>query len=88
MFHSTFCLRSQFYDYNSTVVYWSAYIRDIMVQYVFENQITNPQKLTGTIEIDESLFGRKHKYHHGAMVSRVHVWVCKTITIMNNLKVY
>ena len=75
--------------YNSTAVYWSAYIRDIMVQYVFENQITNPQKLTGTIEIDESLFGRKHKYHHGRMVSRVHVWVCKNYYYdMNNLKVY
>ena len=51
-------------DY-STAVQWAAWIRDLLVQWVWEEVITQELKFDGIMEIDESLFGRKIKYHRG-----------------------
>ena len=49
--------------YKSTAVDWASFVREVMVEYV--SSTVSTLKFTGTVEIDESLFGRKHKYHRG-----------------------
>lgn len=46
-------------SYSNTAVLWARDMRDVIVQWVYNEIITAPMKFTGVIEIDESLFGRK-----------------------------
>lgn len=57
------CANQSGLHYTSTAVDWASFIREIMMNYV-HNTASN-MKLSGTIEIDESLFGKKQKYHRG-----------------------
>ncbi len=61
--------------YKSTAVYWCSYIRDLFVQYVYEYVIKDEMKLSGIVEIDESHFGKKCKYHCGNVKSQIDVWI-------------
>ena len=50
-------------DYRHTAVNWASYIGELFCQYVFDTY----ERITfdGEVEIDESIFGRKVKYHKG-----------------------
>ena len=60
-------------SYGSTGVNWGVNVREIFKDY-FARHIRD-EKLRGEIEIDESLFGRKVKYHRGNPNVGVKVWV-------------
>ena len=62
-------------SYKSTSVNWANFCRDLFVQYVWEKVVLEELKLEGEIEVDESLFGHKCKYHRGKLKSRIAVWV-------------
>ena len=51
-------------DYSNTAVQWGSYIREVMVQY--HHDIIKTTEFDGDVELDESVFGRKSKYHRGA----------------------
>ena len=55
----------------------STTIQQIFVQYVHEEVISSEMKLGGDaiVEIDESHFGKKYKYHCGQVKSKIDVWV-------------
>ena len=61
--------------YKSTAVYWGQYVRDLFVQYVWEDVIQQPEKLSGVVEVDESLFGKRYKYHRGHVKSQINIWI-------------
>ena len=50
-------------NYGSTAVDWGSFCRDLFVEYYVCN-IRHTQ-FSGEIEMDESLFGRRTKYHRG-----------------------
>ena len=50
-------------NYSTTSVDWANFVREPMKMWVNE-EIPN-FKITGIVEIDESLFGRRMKYHRG-----------------------
>ena len=50
-------------------------IRDIFAEYVWRFVIQDEMKLRGDVEIDESMFGRKCKYHRGNPHVGCKVWV-------------
>ena len=54
-------------DYKKTSVDWASYCREILKHFVFTQYLDeeNPLRLSGQIEIDESLFGRRFKYNKG-----------------------
>ena len=41
-------------NYGSTAVYWASYIRDIFMQYVYDEVISARMILSGVVEVDES----------------------------------
>ena len=49
--------------YGTTAVNWASFIRELFKEHFHRN--TKGKKLQGEIEIDESLFGRRVKYHRG-----------------------
>ena len=59
-------------SYRSTCVDWASYYRDIFIEVVSEE--LKVVKLSGLIEIDESLFGRRFKHHRGAKKGN-QVWI-------------
>ncbi len=63
--------------YNSTAVTWSSYLRDVFMQYVWDSVIQSEMKLGGcnVVEVDESHFGKKCKYHRGNIKSSIDVWI-------------
>ena len=61
--------------YKSTACYWLGYLRDCFIQYIWEDVIQAEMKLTGTLEVDESHFCKKCKYHLGSMKSKINVWI-------------
>ena len=62
-------------DYKHTAVDWSNMIRAMFMEYVYVEVHTKLMKLSGTIEIDESLFGRKVKAHRGNPNHGLKVWI-------------
>ena len=50
-------------SYTTTAVNWACFIREMFKEH-FYNDLRH-RKFAGTVEIDESLFGRKVKYHKG-----------------------
>jgi len=66
------CAANSAVAYGSTAVDWGSFCRDLFMEYFV--QTISPVKLSGVVEIDESLFGRRTKYHRG--LSRGHkVWI-------------
>lgn len=57
------CARFIGMAYRSTAVNWASFMREVFKEY-FNNTLRNV-KLQGIVEIDESLFGRRVKYHKG-----------------------
>lgn len=51
------------FNYKTTCVKWASKMRDIMMAWVVEKMAT--MRFSGIVEIDESLFGRRVKYHRG-----------------------
>ncbi|XP_041485936.1 uncharacterized protein LOC121432146 [Lytechinus variegatus] len=63
-------------DYKKTSVDWANYTRDLFKKFVDSHyNVENPVKLQGEVEIDESLFGRRCKYHRGDGNKGVKVWI-------------
>ena len=75
------CAEAAGIDYKKSSVDWANFIRDLFKQYVFEHYSTI--KLAGEVEVDESLFGRKVKYHRGEKVGK-DVWVMGLVERANN----
>jgi transposase-like protein len=59
-------------DYGSTAVHWAKVVRNLYVHYY--KDVIKPYVMTGSIEIDESLFGRRVKYNRGNPLGQ-RVWV-------------
>ena len=59
--------------YKSTAPNWSSYMREMFKEHFHRN--TKHVKFSGTIEIDESFFGRKMKYHKGNPSSGLKIWI-------------
>ena len=62
-------------NYKSTAVDWASYIRDIFMQYVYDEVICARMMLSGVVEVDESLFGKRCKYHRGKPKTGIKVWI-------------
>ena len=60
-------------SYGSSAVDWAGHIRELFKDDFRRNRMNH--KLSGEIEIDESLFGRRVKYHRGNPNVGVKVWV-------------
>lgn len=59
------CARFSGVAYKSTTVHWGSFIRELFKEYRYFEVHIKTKKLTGTVEIDESLFGRRVKHHRG-----------------------
>ncbi|XP_045206192.2 uncharacterized protein LOC123558376 [Mercenaria mercenaria] len=59
--------------YKSTAVDWASFVRELFKEH-FHRSIRH-RKLTGEVEIDESLFGRRVKFHRGNPNKGLKVWV-------------
>ena len=57
------CAQVSGVGYASTAVDWGSFCRDLFVEYYVREIRDEP--LHGEVEIDESLFGRRTKYHRG-----------------------
>ncbi|CAG2198649.1 unnamed protein product [Mytilus edulis] len=66
------CSKSANMDYKNTSVNWASYIRELFCQYV--STIYDYTEFEGEVELDESLFGRKVKYHRGNS-SGLRIWI-------------
>lgn len=49
--------------YGSTAVNWGSFVREVFKEHFHRN--TRMKKLSGIVELDESLFGKRTKYHRG-----------------------
>lgn len=57
------CAKFSGMAYGSTAVNWASFTRELFKEYFYTN--LRLRKLQGVIEIDESLFGRRVKFHRG-----------------------
>ena len=62
-------------SYKSAAVDWANFIRKIFHQWVQSNISDNEVKLSGEVEIDESLFGRKVKHNRGDPSKGNKIWI-------------
>ena len=60
-------------SYKSTAVDWASYMREMFKEYFHRR--TRNKVLGGVVEIDESLFGRRVKYHKGNPNKGMKVWI-------------
>ena len=67
------CSRMSGVHYQSTGVDWGCFLRELFKEY-FHRHIRN-RKISGEIEIDESLFGRHVKHHRGNPKKGCKIWV-------------
>ena len=75
--------------YRRTAVEWAKHIRHIFVDFIWINIIQPQAKFSGEVEIDESVFGHKMKYHKGKPNRGVKVWVVGLIErATNNIILY
>lgn len=65
--------------YGHTACDYSNFIRDLYKEFVYN--LLKTFQLSGVIEIDESLFGRKIKYHRGAKKNQ-QLWIFGKFTII------
>ena len=72
--------------YGSTAVDWASFCRDLFVEYYAQH--IRDEKFSGEVEIDESLFGRRTKYHRGDPRG-LKVWIFGLVErTTNRLKVF
>eukprot|EP00057_Strongylocentrotus_purpuratus_P023867 XP_011678341.1 PREDICTED: uncharacterized protein LOC105445032 [Strongylocentrotus purpuratus] len=75
------CMSTQAgFDYKKTAVDWANFVRDLVRLFVKEA----PIKLSGEVEVDESLFGRRCKYDKGNPNIGTKVWVISLIERLSN----
>ena len=67
------CAKFSGMAYGSSAVDWASFMRELFLEHYVRN-IKN-LKLSGTIEIDESLFGRRVKFHRGNPNKGMKVWI-------------
>jgi len=67
------CAKFAGVTYGKTAVDWSSFIRELFKEYHYRH--LRNKKLSGVIEIDESLFGRRVKYHRGNPRKGLRIWV-------------
>lgn len=73
-------------DYKNTVVNWASYIREMFCEHVYREYSSTV--LEGEVEIYESLFGLKVKYHRGKP-SGTRIWIFGLIErTTNKLVIY
>ena len=60
-------------SYKSTAVNWASFLRELFKEH-FHSSIKE-RTISGEIEIDESLFGRKIKYHRGNPHPGLRIWI-------------
>ena len=68
-----YCARVCGLYYANTAVDWAQYMRDLFMQWVADTLLH--VKFTGVVEIDESMFGRRVKYHKGNPNVGLKVWI-------------
>ena len=68
--------------YKSTAVHWGSFVRELFKEHVFRN-IMN-KTISGEIEIDESLFGRKMKYKKGNPILGLRIWIFEMVERQSN----
>ena len=71
------CAQEAGMDYRHSAVDKARFIRDFFKEYVYKYVVNreNPMVFQGTVEIDESLFGRAIKNHRGNPRSGKRVWI-------------
>ena len=69
---------------NTTGVQWGTSVRKICSEVIWNKIYKNPMILCGEIQIDESLFGRKVKYHKGNATKGMRVWIFGMIEVNSN----
>lgn len=67
------CAKFSGVAYKSTAVHWGSFIRELFKEYFYRTVMN--KKISGEIEIDESLFGRKMKYHKGNPGPGLRIWI-------------
>ena len=72
----------------ATACTWAQYVRDIFIQWVWEDIILPEYKLSGIVEIDESLFGRQIKYHKGNPRSSGKIWIVGLVERASGRTIY
>ncbi|XP_071508987.1 uncharacterized protein [Diadema antillarum] len=61
--------------YSVSSVNWANYMRDLCKQFVHDLYYEETEKLRGEIELDESFFGRRCKFHRGNPNPGHKVWI-------------
>ena len=69
-------------SYKSTAVNWGSLVRELFKEHFHEN--IKGKTISGEIEIDESLFGRKIKYHRGNPRPGLCIWIFGLIERQSN----
>ena len=69
-------------SYRSTAVNWGCFMRELFKDH-FQKNITN-RKISGEIEIDESLFGRRIKFHRGNPRPGLRIWIFGMVERQSN----
>ena len=67
------CTKFSGVAYGTTAVNWASYVRELFKEHFHRN--TKHVKLSGEIEIDESLFGRRMKYKKGNPNAGLKIWI-------------
>jgi len=55
------CSQAAGVGYGSTAVHWGSFYRDLFIEYYMRN--IRDMKLSSQVKVNESLFGRRTKYH-------------------------
>lgn len=67
------CAKFSGMAYGTTAVNWASYMRELFKEYFHRN--IRHKVIHGTVEIDESLFGRRVKYHRGNPNKGLKIWI-------------
>ena len=75
--------------YKTTALTWVKQIRHLFKRYVYEKVIRRPMKIGfgGIVKVDESHFGKKHKFHTGKVMSKIDIWVVGLIERGSGLQI-
>ncbi len=76
------CAKFSGVDYKKTSVEWANLVRELCKQWVWD--LYQNVQLEGEVEIDESLFGRRCKYHRGNPHGGLKVWIFGLVQRSNN----
>ena len=69
-------------SYRNTAVNWASFLRELFKEHFFLH--TRHRVLSGEIEIDESMFRRKMKYHRGDPPPGLRVWIFGMVERQSN----